>query len=214
MGLPLPIPGGGGLLGGAGGMIGGGLLSGLFNVFGAENPADEAGKYLDKIPGQLRPIFEPYITAGLRSMGLLGGQYDTLMSNPSAIYNKLASGYKQSPGFNFEKKQDLEAANNAAAAGGMGGTPQSQTQSAQISQNLSSQDFHKYLANMMGLYGKGLSGAQSMSTMGFDASDELAKALNGMLGSQAKLAYAGAANSNKGLGGALGMIGAGIGGLF
>jgi len=47
-------------------------------------------------------------------------------NDPDGLYSKLGQGYKESPGYQFKLKQAMMAGDNAAAAGGMAGTPQHQ----------------------------------------------------------------------------------------
>ncbi len=63
--------------------IGGGLgqaaggIAGLFGV-GGKNPANAASKYLDQIPGAIKPYYDPYINAGKGALDELGSQYGQL----------------------------------------------------------------------------------------------------------------------------------------
>jgi len=126
----------------SGGLLGGGLLGqGLASLFGGgSDPSKEANKYLSQIPGMLPQYFEPYMSGGRyavpqlqNQLGQLTGnlpglqqQLSELTSNPGALYGRLGAGYQQSPAYEFEKQQALQGANQAAAAGGMAGSPQSQ----------------------------------------------------------------------------------------
>lgn len=219
---------------GIGGMIG----NGLFNLFGNKNPADAAMPYLDKIPGTISPYYAPYIGAGTNAIGQEQGQFKQLLSNlpniqtqfnqltsdPSQIYNKFGAGYQKSPGYQFELQEGLNAANNAAAAGGMLGTPAHQETATSFATNLASKDFNDYLTHILGLYGTGLQGQQSLygaglngveglGQLGYNASNDLATNLANVLQSQSNLAYAGQANENQSHGGGLGSIFSGLGAL-
>lgn len=171
------------------------------SLFGRnKNPAGEANKYLNQIPGTINPYYQPYINAGQGALNNVQGEYGKLTNDPNAIYNKLASGYEPSKGYQFNLQQALNAGQNAAASGGMLGTPQNQQQSQQIASGLASQDFQNYLANNMGLYGMGLQGQQGLESQGWDASKSLAENLANVLGRQGQLAYEGQAaqNANRG----------------
>jgi len=90
-----------------------GWLSDFFG--GGKNPADAAMPYLNKIPGVGHQYYDPYVSTGLQSLGQLSNQYSNMASNPTGNYNSLASGYKESPGYQFALQQAMNAGNNAAA---------------------------------------------------------------------------------------------------
>lgn len=166
-------------------------------LFGSSSdPSKGAMKYLDKIPGMATNMFNPYINAGMGQLPGLEDQYSKLMNDPDAILNMMGQGYQKSPGFDFAMQQALQGAGNAAAAGGMAGSPQHEQQNMQLATNLADQDYNTYISNAMNLYGKGLSGSQGLYNTGFEASNQLADILANTYGSQANLKYAGAANKN------------------
>jgi hypothetical protein len=188
-------------------------FSGLF-----KNPADSAMPYMSNIPGMIKPIYDPYMDAGKQSLATLMGQYGSLINDPNKIMNMLSSGYKQSPGYQFQMNQGMNAANNAAAAGGMIGTPSHQNQSASIASNLANQDFMNYLGSMMGLYDKGLGGMGEINKMGYGASNEYGNTLGNNQLNMANMAYLGRANQNSSnsnlFNNLLGLGGSVLGGLF
>lgn len=172
-------------------------MSWLSNLFGGgKNPANAANQYLNQIPGQMSPYFNPYIGAGQGALNTLQGQYGNLLNNTGDVYNKLAGGYKESPGYQFALQQALGAGQNQSAAGGMLGTPADQQQQMGIATGLANQDFGNYMQNQMGLYGQGLQGMQGLNQMGWDASKSFAENLANVLGQQAQYGYAGQAGQN------------------
>jgi hypothetical protein len=198
------------------------MASGLGSLFGGgQDPSKEASKYYNQIPGTVKPYFDPYINAGKDALGqlqgqygnLLGnyngiqGQYNQLMNDPNGVMNKIGGGYQQSPGFQFQLDQGMNAANNAAAAGGMAGSPQHQQQAATMATGLANQDYYNYMNHALGLYGQGLQGnaglygaglqgLQGLNQMGYGASGDLAGLLGSNLMNQGNMAYQGAANQN------------------
>jgi len=197
--------GGGGLGGAQGeGKPGGGqgngfgaLAGGLWSLFGHHrSPEDQAAKYYDRIPGEGHKYYDPYIESGNRARGNLEGQYGEMTNDPGALMARLMKGYKESPGFNFEKKQGLDSIENAAASGGMMGTQGHQQQAGDLATQLSSRDSGDYLKNAMGLYGRGIEGEEGMNKMGFEGSDKLAEMLSRALMSRGNLAYQGQAGEN------------------
>lgn len=164
---------------------------------GYSNPADKGMDYLNKIPDTIKPYYDPYINAGKNSLSSLMGQYSSLLNNPNAIMKMLGKGYQQSPGYQFDYNQGMNATNAAAASGGMLGTPYHQQNAASMASNLADQDYQKYMQQMMQLYGFGLQGEQGINEMGFNASTGLADQLANNQTNQAGMAYAGQSNKNQ-----------------
>ena len=145
---------------------------------------------------------------GQQMIPQLQQEYGQLTSDPGAIYNQMVSGYTQSPGYQYQYGQSQKAANQASAAGGMAGTPASQTSAAQAAENVSSGDFNNYMSSLMGLYGQGLSGQQGLETQGYGAAGQITQGLTSYEESQAQMAAAQAqSQQNKGAG-FLGTVGA------
>lgn len=201
----------------------GDLLGGLFmGNQSFPNPASAAQPYLNQIPGAIAPYFNPYIQAGQQSIPQLQSQYSQLTSglpnlqnqlsqmtnNPGGVVNQIGKSFQQSPGYQFQVNQSLGAANRAAAAGGMLGSPQEQQNIAGTVNGLANQDYYNYLNHgmsmydtglqgQMGLYGMGLNGLQGMNQLGYGASSEFGNDLMSQLMSQANLMYAGQADQNQ-----------------
>lgn len=188
----------------------GGLLGGLFG----KDPSTAANKYYSQMEGRTGQYLNPYIQQGLGAMGSLGGQYGSLVNDPSAMLAKFGAGYKQSPGFQNQMKQALAGAGHAAAAGGMAGSPQHEQQNMQLASDLSAQDYNNYMNQVMGLYGQGLQGQQGLASMGFGASRDMANNIAQMLEQQAQAAYQAQAAKKKGFGGAFGNLLGGLGGYL
>lgn len=180
-----------------------------------KNPADSALPYMQNIPGMVKPIYDPYMNAGQSSLATLMAQYGSLVNDPNKIMNMLGSGYKQSPGYQFQMNQGMNAANNAAAAGGMIGTGAHQNDSAAIASNLANKDYMDYLGSMMGLYSQGLGGLGQINQMGYGASNEYGNTLGNNQMNMANMAYLGQSNLNQSNANAynskLGLLGAGLG---
>lgn len=172
----------------------------FFDPFGAldmfSDPSNASKKYLKQVPGAVGPQYQPYMQAGMSQLPGLQDQYSQLMGNPGQKLNDIGSNYHQSPGFEFALKQALAGSGNAAAAGGMAGSPQHEQQNMGIATGLADQDYNNYMNQALGLYGEGLSGSQGLYNTGFNASDQYAKMLQQNLQMQAQNAYAGKANQN------------------
>lgn len=228
----------------------GGIFSGLGDLFSAgklnksyPNPATGAMPFLNNIAPILQKYLSPYASLGQSTLptlqgqyaGLMGegsplmGQYNSLMTNPGSVINSIGKSFQASPGYNFQVQQAQNAANNAAAAGGMLGSPQEQQNIAGTVNNLANQDYYNYLGHALGQYDTGLAGAQGMynkglggeeglNEMGFQGANSLSNGLASALQSQASLSYAGQANENQMKGGQAGaqagMQGSGLSSLL
>lgn len=196
---------------------------------GYKDPGKAANKYYSQIPGTMTPYYQPYIDAGNQSMGTLSNQYNTqmgnyqplqdqyntMMNNPSQIISNLGAGFQESPGYQYTQQQAAYAGNNAAAAGGMAGSPQHQQYAQETAGHIADQEFNNYMKQALGIYDQGISGNQNFydqalrgnqdfSHMGYSASNELAQSLANALMSQGNLAYSSAANQNQRRGGMMG----------
>jgi len=141
-----------------------GFLGDLFgHLFGHEkNP------YQAALQGIL-PMYRPVEQAGEAATPMLQQQYAGLTQHPGAEYNQLASGFQTSPGYEFQREQAVRAANESAAAGGMGGTPQAQVGAMGAASQLANKNFQEYMNRVQGLYGTGLSGLGQEEQRGMEA---------------------------------------------
>ena len=166
-----------------------GLGGGLFNIFGKQkSPYDAASKIYGEMPGATEKYLSPYMGAGKDALGQLMGQYGQLTGSTGEVYNKLAGGYQQSPGFQQALNKAMGAVSNQAAAGGMLGTPQAQVQSADVAGSLAQKDFGDYMNRMMGLYNTGLQGMGDIGKMGYGASTNYADMLANIMAQQGGMA--------------------------
>lgn len=182
-----------GLAGGAGA----GFLASSFNSPKFQNPADAGMPYLKNIPGAVSPYYNPYMQAGQGAMSDLQGQYKDLLNDPGSINARLGAGYKQSPGYQFKLSQAMMAGDNAAAAGGMAGSPLHQQANMTTANGIASQDYNDYMTRMQNLYGEGLHGEQGMMDQGYNASNEMGQSVGNMYNSEANLAAQGANQQNQ-----------------
>ena len=158
---------------------------------GGKNPADSAMPYLDKIPGQTSPYMQPFFEAGKGSLPGLQEQYQNLLGDPGGFINKIGGSYQQSPGFKFALQQALQSGGNAAAAGGMAGSPM------QVATGLANQDYGNWMQNALGLYGQGLHGQQDLAHMGQQSGQSMADMIAQTLAQQGNLAFQGQAQKNQ-----------------
>lgn len=178
------------------------------------NAADNAMPYFNQAISQLPSYFQPYINAGQQALPQLQQQYGQLINNPGSVMNGIGSDFHQSPGYQFQTSQAEGAANRAAAAGGMLGSPMQQQNIAGTINGMANQDYYNYLNHGMNLYGMGLQGLGQQAQMGYGASSNLGEDMTTALMSQGQLAYSGQANQNQGRFGMLGSAMGAAGGLL
>src|SRR5579859_440815 len=199
------------------GLVGGGLSlgAGLGSLFGGggSDPYKAAAPFLNKIPGATHPYYDQYIRAGNQALWQQYGNYNNLLNNPGQMLSQWGQGYQQSPGYQWQLNQGEQAINNAAAAGGMAGTPQHQQYAGQLASNLANQDYYNYLGHVQGLYGAGLQGLSGINQMGFNANDQVARIMADLLSQQGQLQFAGQAAKNQSEGQGAGDILGGIGAI-
>ncbi len=173
---------------------------GLAGLFGKKkkDPSKAGMKYLNNIQPSMSPYYQPYIDKGRAASESVNNEYNQQVSDPSAIYNKLGAGYKESPGYQFRLNQALQAGNQSQAAGGMLGTPQNQQQNMGIAGDQAGADFEKYLQNVIGIYKGGIAGQEGTAGRGYDASSTMGNAAGDIEGRKAEMAYNGADSMNKG----------------
>lgn len=192
----------------------GGIGAGLYGLFGGDNnPADSSMKYLNNIPGEIKPYYEPYINAGQNALPTLEGQYGKLINNPGDFLNKMGSNFQQSPGFKFALNQALQGAGHSAAAGGMAGSPEAMQHAMEIATQLGNQDYYNWMDRSKGLYDEGLHGFGGLASGGFSASKDFAEQIAQTLASKAQFDYAGRGAENQAEGSAFGNLFGGFGAL-
>jgi hypothetical protein len=189
-------------------MLGG---AGLGSLLGG-NPADAGMEYLDKISGTMKEYMDPFINAGKGMLPSLQDQYGQLVNDPSGKLKQFGANFQQDPGYQWNLGEALRGANQAAAAGGMAGSPMAQQNAGMISSNMANNTYQDYLRNVMGLYGQGLGGQQGIYNTGFMGASNLSQDLAQALMSQAKMAYEGQAKQNNSMGGLFGGIAGALGG--
>lgn len=179
--------------------IGGAAGLGLLNQDKPDfnNPADAARPYFDKVPSTLSPYFQPYIDQGQKAGNDAQSQYSRMTSNPADLLSSIGQGYHQSPGFQFKLQQALQGSNNAAAAGGMLGTPAHQQENAGVEEGLANQDYEGWLNHVLGLYGQGVTGEQHTADTGYNASSDYGTSLSNALMNQGMLAERGTEAQNQ-----------------
>lgn len=200
-------------IGGAGGAAGG-----LWNKFHpGKNPGDVANGYIDQIPGQTKPYYQPYMDAGKGALSDLQNENKGLFGGTTQ--NKLGESYKESPGYKFALEQALQGSNNAYAAGGQLGLPQHMQSNMEQAQGIAAKDYNNYIQNQIDLYKTGYAGTQDINKQGFDANKNYADVLGNTLSQKGYYGYSGQntknkenAQNNSDIWSGIGMLGGGIAG--
>lgn len=177
------------------------VVSGILGSKTWDNPAEAAMPYLEQIKGTITPYFDPYIQAGQTSLDYLTPYFQKLAEDPASFLNQLGTQFQASPGYSYNIDQATKAANAAAAAGGMVGSPAEQQALATVTSGLASQDYNNWMNNVLRLLSTGAGGMQGISNTGFQAASSLAENLANALMSQAALSYSGTMAQNQASGG-------------
>ena len=186
-----------------------GLLDSIFGG-GSSDVADVYGP----VKAEVTPYYQPYVDAGTDSLGGLQEQIARMYQDPSALYDQLGAGYRESPGYQHNVQSATQAANRAAAAGGQLGSPAEQQALAGQISGMADQDYGNYMQNMMGMYGQGVQGLQGLTGMGYQASSGLADQLANARYQQAGLEAQARQADQAGMSGLLGALGMGAGMYF
>lgn len=188
------------------------IISSIYGMF--NNPGEAAVKDLDKFQGNMQPFYQPYMDAGKYGINTL--QNDLIphllqmLNNPAGLANSFGQSYQQSPGYQWKTSQATGAANRAAAAGGMLGSPAEQQMLAQNINGIANQDYNDYEDRIMSLYGSGLSNmsnvGQSMMNTGAQATNSFGTNLALALLAKAKAQSAKSQAASDSFGGLMGGI--------
>jgi len=197
-------------------LIGGGVGSFLSDIFGGDDTDTRAfgtaSRYLNKIPEQVKPYYDPYIQSGQRALETSEGTFADLLKDPGKILEHIGSGFEPSKGYKWTRDQALEAINNSQASGGMLNTPQHQRYLMDTASGLAGNEYYdKYMPSAMGLYGQGLSGLGGLTSLGYDAGTSLADILKDIGLSGANLGYSTEINKGTRRGNMFGNLGSTLG---
>lgn len=187
----------------------GGIGAGLGAMFMGQdqpNPYDSAKGYFDQIPGAVSPYMQQYQQSGSHANNALNGAYSDLLTDPTRQMNAIGNTYHQSPGFQFQMQQGMNGVNNAAASGGMSGTPSNMYNAANMSTGLANQDYYNYLNHGLAQYDKGMSGFGELNNQGYQANNFMGETTGNALMNQGNLAFSGQAAQNQSQGQGMGNL--------
>lgn len=152
-------------------------------------PGDDASKYLEQYKREANAAYNPYIEYGMRAMPTLEETYAMLLNDPAAMQALLGGGFEESPGYEFQMDQAMNAANMAASAGGQLGTPAHQQEAMGYATGLADQDYWNYYNQNYNLFNRGLTGTENQFNTGLNATNQKMGGIGNLYGSQANLAY-------------------------
>lgn len=174
-----------------------GAIPGLLGDALWNNPYGAGKRYMDQYEQGLPGMYNPYMQRGERAGAMEENQIGQLLGDPGGRLNQIGEGYHKSPGYNYALHQALQGGSNAAAAGGMAGTPQHQQQAMQTATGMANQDYNNWLSKALGMYGQGMQGANSLYSGGLNATEHMSGDLGSVLGAQASRAQSEADAKNK-----------------
>lgn len=194
----------------AGASIVGGLISGGSAQSAADTQAASA-KYAADIQKQqfdaTQQNLQPYMGAGTNALNYLQG---ALGIGPGGNGQVNPNFFRQSPGYNFQFQQGMNAIQNSAA--NRGGVTSGNTLKAlnQFGQGVADQSFQQYLANLQGLTGAGQNAAANLGGFGQAAATNIGNAAIGA-GNAGAAGIMGAGNAYSG---AVNGVGQALGNYF
>ena len=173
----------------------GGIISGLMGSSAANRASDQQAEAANAQLGFNREVYgdQSQMFAPWRQMGLQGQQaYNSLLGLGSAPEG--FQGYQQSPGYQFQMQQGLDAAQSSAAARGGLMSGKTLTDMNTYGQGVANQDYQTYLNRLQGI------GAQGQAAAGMQANAAGQYGANGMnalgsLGDARAAGTVGAANA-------------------
>jgi hypothetical protein len=163
----------------------------------------------EDVENMLMQYFGGYIEEGDVALQTLAEQYTMLLNDPAAMQAMLGAGFEESPGYQYQYEQAMNAANQSAAAGGMLGTPAHAQQSMGTASGLAQQDYANYYNRNANLYGQGLSTATGINQMGYQANAAMAGGMGNYMGSTMTADYKMQASQMDALASLLGMAAGG-----
>lgn len=187
------------------------VASGLMSMFGSNKGAKQAQQHLQQVGNMGREYYDPYIQQGQQAWKGLEPIYGQMSQNPNDFLSSIFSNYQQSPGFQRQQQNALQAGNNSAAAGGFAGTNQHRSDQMDLAQALQGQDMQQFLQNILGIQGSGMSGLENANTRGFEGARSLTDLLANVGGSRASLSYQNGANNRNNQMFGMSQIGGGLG---
>jgi len=158
-------------------------FSTLYGLY--QDPGKAASQYTNQVPGETQKFNQPYIDRGQSYMDAMDPSVRQGISDPGQFQNDINQNYTQSKGYQFSLDEQLGAAENAAAAGGMAGSPMHQQQNMQLANNIAQQDFNTWADRNANLYGMNMNSANQGIDRAQNASNRQSDAVSTSLNQNA-----------------------------
>jgi hypothetical protein len=167
----------------------------LFGGSSKSNPYKAAEPWMNKIPSSSEQYYKDYMQmgdTGRQGMDELSSIFHQMGLDPGAYQQQLGSSFQADPGYGWDLDQQMQAGNQAMAAGGMLGSPQHQQFSQQLASHLANQQYNNYLNNQMKIAGAGQQGMGDIASQnlqyGYNSSNQMAQNMSDYFYNRANLA--------------------------
>jgi len=187
------------------------LFGGLFGNGGGGY--DDAMKEFEKYMQQAMQGYQPYQQAGQNAINPFQKRMQE-MSDPTAFYKNMMSGYQESPLAQNQQRAGMQAATNMGSATGMTGSTPMMQQAQQNAQNISSQDMGNYFNNLSGINQQYTGGLQNLMGQGMNAQNGIAGLLAQLAQGMGQGAYGKAQGQQQNLGDIFGGLFGSAGNFF
>ena len=146
-----------------------GQLSSLWG--GDSSSVDNSQAYYDYANAmkQRAGAYDPLVSMGNDARNLSWEQYQKLINDPNAVQNQVASGWSMSPYQNQLEDDVTQRMNYNAANTGMLNSGSSQKALQDELTNMTGQFENQYIDRGMNSYNTGLTGANTLSNLGFQS---------------------------------------------
>jgi hypothetical protein len=166
-----------------------------FGLWG-DNPYDASAEYMDQIPGVQQQYLGMYNRGGHILYPALGAGYGEMALHPGQVQTHMGNSFEADPSYQWQLDQELQANDQAMAAGGMSGSPQSQQFAMDTSQQMANRSYNDYMRRQMGIANSGMQGLQGLENQGWMTSNNMANSMTDYLYNRSNLAGAQAQNRN------------------
>lgn len=161
-----------------------------------KDPGKAANPYLDAIERDSISRFKPYTDNSSIGPGLTD-QYGRMASDPVGSMEAIRGQYKQGAGHKRALYDAMMAGDNAAAAGGMAGTPMHQNQRMEDIAGINDQYERAWTRDAMDNQRYGMQGQQGMFDRSMDANRYLNETTGDLNYSRAKMGMNNAQQGNR-----------------
>jgi hypothetical protein len=131
---------------------------------------------------QTRADQQPWMQTGQAALAKLAGMYGVtggngVVPNGDALKNDPYGGYTESPGYQFQRDQGVQAAERAAAASGRLASGGTQKAVARYVTGLAANDYDNYTARLAQLAGVGQNATNAVTAAGQNTANNITTAL-------------------------------------